>query len=99
MSREEIIFEIANETKVLGLAQFEVQLVLETFFRTVKEAVKRGDVVCISHFGTFGNTKYKAGTYKVPDSKNAKKTQVDIILPVRYLVTFLAAPDFEAKTI
>jgi len=85
MRKQDIINEIAERT---GIPKVDVMVILETYFREVKESLVEGEPVFIRGFGSFVLKKRAA---KV--GRNIKKNTA-VAIPEHYIPAFKPAGDF-----
>jgi integration host factor subunit beta len=71
MTKSELIDAIKNQVE---LSKKEAEIVVETFFKSIEEALTTGDRVEIRGFGSFAVKKYKSYTGRNP--KTGKKITV-----------------------
>ena len=87
MNKNDIIQSVAKVT----CAKTEAKDSVEMFIRTVKDALKRGDRVTISDFGTFYVKFRKARKGRNP------KTGATIDIPPQKVVKFVTSPKLNTE--
>ena len=88
MIKSEIIAEIAKKT---GISRSDVQLTVETFFQTIKDATAKGEEI---HFRGFGSFLNKKRARKI--ARNISQNTA-LIVEEHYVPSFKPSKDFLKK--
>jgi DNA-binding protein HU-beta len=85
MKKSDIIHEISDKT---GIPRVDVMVVLESFFKEVKQSLLEGENVYFRGFGSFQTKKRAAKT-----ARNIRKNTA-VLIPEHYVPSFKPAKEF-----